>query len=500
MRRHVSICLVLWGLSTAHAALRTPCGADAPPAIQALATRLATTRDRAALARLAEDAAALGQAGTGAACAAYVAGSAWFFLSATGPDRRFQAARGVAHLVRAQALDPEGMAGVQPQSRLREAWMRVGDVPGWLEGGPIPIEFTGEGTLELGPANAGAWKQACGQNPTCDGAATIEVPLRGATTLTLRPGQYRWTHSTDCGRAHGVGSVFAPIRLIPPTCTRKVKVRDGDIFLSDFKAFSWQGGPVGEFLPVGEEVRIQAPGYREARFTVPRGEGEVDVALTRCEVELQVATTPADARVEGAGRGPWGPREVRLSRPGYDDLVTRIEVPARCGAAVHEVGVALSRPVQVEAHHGRTPITLARLWIQGEAVDPAAFSRPPGQYGYHAEHPRLGTTVGIFTVPPCETGTCAPARLGVLYERSGKAGPWVMLAGAGLAALAGGIFGVAALETDQAIDDYTVRRSERQSIAALVDERNQQATLANLGFGLGAALAVGATLWLWGGE
>jgi hypothetical protein len=33
-----------------------------------------------------------------------------------------------------------------------------------------------------------------------------------------------------------------------------------------------------------------------------------------------------------------------------------------------------------------------------------------------------------------------------------------------------------------------------------VDERNQQATLANLGFGLGAALAVGATLWLWGGE
>ncbi|MEZ4464252.1 MAG: hypothetical protein R3F43_06985 [bacterium] len=76
--------------------------------VAALAARLGSTRDRGAFARLAQDAAALVDAGTPQerACAAYTAGSAWFFLSAQGADRRYHAAAAVGGLLRAQQLDP----------------------------------------------------------------------------------------------------------------------------------------------------------------------------------------------------------------------------------------------------------------------------------------------------------------------------------------------------------------------------------------------------------
>ena len=489
---------VLWlGLGFAHAAPRTPC-TDAPAALQALAERLLATQDRGSLVRLAEDAAAMSY--TGGACSAYVAGSAWFFLSATGADRRFHAARAVSNLVRAQALDPAGMADVQPQSRLREAWNRLGEVPGWLEGPPRAVSVRATGRLSLAPADASAWMAACGALPTCDRAADIRALVAGEVQIILRPGRYRWTLLTECGQAEGVATVAdAGLELAPPACTRTVEAVDESAqpneIIVDSRVVRAEGEAPGR---VGEEVTLEAPGYQPVRVRIQAGPGPQRVPLARCPVDLRVVIRPADALVEGAGLAPWGVRSVRARRVGYADLTMPVEVPrpVRCAGALHEVGLELGRPVRVVALRGEQPTVLDRLWVQGRPVDPAGFVQPPGTYGFQAEHATLGTRSGEFSVLPCGTGTCAATTLRVLYDRPTRTGPWWVVAGGGAALLAGGAFGAGALKTDEQIQAYTTRRNEARSIADLVDERDRQATLANMGVGLGLALVVGGLVWL----
>ncbi|MEZ4470303.1 MAG: hypothetical protein R3F60_05790 [bacterium] len=294
----------------------TPCARVEGP-VAALAARLGSTRDRGAFARLAQDAAALVDAGTPheRACAAYTAGSAWFFLSAQGADRRYHAAAAVGGLLRAQQLDPEGMAARQPVSRLREAWLRVGAVPGWLEPGRDPAAVTlpaREGTLRLAPADPAAWKVACGATASCDGAADVEVALSpaGPIALSLRPGQYAVTLTTPCGTARHTTPVAGGTLALPPepACPVAIDARDGVQPVADVQLLDAAGRALdpGSLRADGGPVTVAAPGFEPRRVSLPTSGGTLEVPLVRCAVELVVVVARGRAG-GGRRRRPLGP-------------------------------------------------------------------------------------------------------------------------------------------------------------------------------------------------
>ncbi|MCB9546377.1 MAG: hypothetical protein H6706_11040 [Myxococcales bacterium] len=493
----------------------TPCAGLAGP-VGALAERLPATRDRGGIARVAQDAAALADAGTPAerACAAYTAGSAWFFLSAQGADRRYHAAAAVAGLLRAQSLDPVAMAERQPVSRLREAWARVGPVPGWLDGarGPVAVTLPARaGRVRLGPADPAAWRLACGATPSCAEAAEVAFDLRpdASGELALRPGQYAIALTTACGTTRIAAAVEGGALPLPPDppCPVRLAVRDGERPVPDARLVGPDGAPraLDDLRADQGPVTVSAPGFAPRTVDLLPGGGDQSVPLARCVVDLRVATQPPGAEVEGAGPAPWGRRAVRVRHPGYVDQVVQVEVPppARCDDARHDVGVELARPVIVVGHDGDDRFVLpARLWIQGDEVAITGFGRPPGRYGFQADHPRLGTTIGVLTVDACAGARCPPVRLDARFERAldpgAGPGPWILAGGGGLAVVAGIVFGSLALGADQDLRTYTVRREEAKSVAELVDERDRWAGAADLSLGLGATAAVGGLLWyLW---
>jgi hypothetical protein len=78
-----------------------------------------------------------------AACRHYLAGAAAFFLSERSAE---WAPRAVEHLLAAHLLDPAAMDHVQARSRLRTAFLRLGDVPGLrTSGAPATVEFVPTG-------------------------------------------------------------------------------------------------------------------------------------------------------------------------------------------------------------------------------------------------------------------------------------------------------------------------------------------------------------------
>jgi hypothetical protein len=79
----------------------------------------------------------------------------------------------------------------------------------------------------------------------------------------------------------------------------------------------------------------------------------------------------------------------------------------------------------------------------------------------------------------------------------------ITLGVAGAALIAGGaVFGILANQSESQLGDLPVRtREEANAAADKLDEGETQATLANIGFGVGAAaLAAGITLWVLDGE
>lgn len=503
---------------TTPAPAATPCaGADLPAPVASLAQRLEATRDRGGLARLAQDAAALTATGTAdaRACAAYTAGSAWFFLSATGADRRFHATRAVQHFLLAQVLDAVGMGSVQPTSRLRAAWDRVGAVPGWLDDGGPPVATTlpaGAGEVRLAPADESAWKAACGATATCDAAAAVWLPLHPTLprTLSLRAGHYGVRLRTACGETEQAVMVAGGPLVLPPAaaCPVTLLVRDGANNISDFKVLDTKGSPVvGPLTAALGGLTVQAPGYHAVHLSLPAEGGELPVPLQRCDVDLVVITPlpPTEVQIVGAGRAPWGPRSVRLGRP-YDPPITvEVEVPPTepCGQGRHEVSLMLEPPIEVQAlDPSGAPTRLSHLWVNQRPVSTEGFLIRAGHHEYEAEHPELGTLRGRFVLEACATGSCAPQPLVIPFSKPHDAhiGPWLLAVGGGTSAIAGVVFGAAALDLDGQIQHYTVRREESRSLGALVADRDHQATLANVSFGVGATLAVSALIWYLAGS
>ncbi|MGK0359778.1 MAG: hypothetical protein ACI9U2_002084 [Bradymonadia bacterium] len=492
--------------TTAAAAPQTPCAvAGLPAPLQALKARL-TTRDPAAWATIARDAAALTEAGPPAAraCAHYVAGAAWFYLSGRRTDRARHAISAVSHLVAAQALAPVAMQQRQPRSRLQTAWARVGQVDGWLprRGRPVTVSLPARsGTVHLSPGDPTAWKA------TCAGAclARIRIPLspKAPRSVHLRPGRWSVAWTTACGtRAHGIEIAGAgPIRLPDqPPCAVELNPQDGGKPIAEFAVRTAQGDPLQTVTAAHNPVTVTARGYLDETVRVSAKGGPLAVAMTRCAVQIVPHVRPPDAQVEGAGSQPWGAVQLRARRPGYRDLAQRVEVaaPKRCMGARHVVDLNLARPVAVIAlDDAGEPVVPARLWINEEIVDAATLALPAGLYRFQAEHPGLGTVSGAFGVADCVDSHCPSARLPVRFTRVGRSrtGPWVVMGTGGLVAAIGLGFGVAAVNAQSDIDAYTTRQQQSFGLDTLTARRDDRAATADDALLAGGALIVGGLVW-----
>lgn len=513
-----AVACVLSTVSLAGAATRTPCdGEGLPAAVADLRARLQATRDRAAWATLAQDAARLaeGQPADGArACAHYVAGGAHFFLSRG--DLR-HAADAVRHMVAAEALDPEAMQGRQPRNRLETAWGRLGKVAGWLAAGrPVRVEVpAGEGRLAFEPADPAGWAARCGETPACAAAARVEVALspERPLRLTLRPGRYLVTRIGECGARRADAEVGAGALALPPpaACPVTLRVLDGDRELEftvsgpdgplDPGALTVQPGAGAPGPGEADTVRVEAPGYRPREVALRRTEGDLKVQLERCPVDLRLAGLPPGAEVEGAGPGPWGERLVRVRHAGYAPVERTLEVPrpARCEGASHRVGLALPRRVLVLAEDPEgIVVPPAELWIEGERVDPLGFDHPPGSYTWRAAHPAYREASGRFEVAPCAAAECAPAELTLRFEPvEGPDTRWstytMVLGGAML--VGGLVYGGLALDAQGRVDAYTDKAREGQSIDGLIAERDERAFQADVLLTSGALTLAAGVLW-----
>lgn len=529
--------LIIWLLGVscaleskaALAALPTPCTVPlSSPVVEGLATRLAATDDRGTWAEIVDGAAPLSMDGSlgvaDRACAAYVAGSAAFFLSDGRVDRRRRAADAVRFFVIAQALAPEAMGARQPRSRAETAWGRVGEVPGWLSGAQVVevgVELpAGAVAVALGPADAAAWRAVC-PDASCVEAASLRVPASGR--VRLRPGRYAVAVEGRCGVARAEVVVGAGVLGVPAAAECRVRVRGVEagggggveqaaavegVVVAGVDGAQHDAAAVGAGA---SPVTVSAPGYRATAVVLPKEGGEVAVALARCAVDLRVETIPPGAVVEGDGPGPWGTRVVSASLAGHGLLETSVVVarPDRCEGATQSTVLVLPRPVTVVASDGQGgAVTLARLVVQGEPVDPLGFFRAPGGYAFQAMHGELGLALGRFEVAPCPAGACAPARLVVKFERrvkpaasGGGRGPGVVMALGGVLTGAGLVAGAAAWGTHRRIEGYETKATEGRGIDALIAARDTQALAADTLFVAGGvALAVGIGWWLWGGE
>lgn len=512
-RRSVAPCgaSVLLAVAAAHAAPtpRTPCEvAFLPDPIKQLEERL-KTRDAAAWATIARDAAALATSGPqpARACAHYSAGAAWFFLSERRTDRRRNAAAAARHLVTAELLAPRAMVDRQPQSRLATAWERVGVVDGWLPrpAPPVAVELPARtGTVVLSPGSTQGWAAICG--PTCAGSMRIELPLDPDTSQTvhLRPGRWRVELATACGATAHVVDVDGGVLRVPgdSPCEVTLAPHDGDRAVERYVAEDAGGRRLERIDATHNPITVRAAGYLPEVVQVSPTGGRLPVPLRRCPVALTVHATPADARITGAGAHPWGEAQVVLRRAGYADLEARVPIPAPtdCAGAQHTVSLTLARQVAVvPIDSDGEPVVLARLWIDDAVVDVAGLALRPGSHRYQAEHPALGTVTGAFAVDACGAGDCSAAILRLRFERRlrpSRTGPY-LLVGSGVAAgLVGLGFGIAALSTQADIDGYSSRREEGRSIDALLSQRDDYARIADTTLLAGGALVLGGIIWL----
>lgn len=512
MRRPI-VCLLLasWALdpSAARAAPPTPCTADAlAPAVAGLADRLAASDEPAAWTAILAAAAALAE-GDGfspaeRACAAYVAGSAAFFLSADRDAGRRHAATAVRWFGLAEALAPEAMAARQPRSRSGTAWQRLGEVPGWLRGRrPVAVAIPPgpAGTVRLSPADPAAWRAVC-----ADCEARIDVPREAerAVSVSLRPGWYRVEHVGPCGATAAEAEVAGGLVPVPEpaVCTAQVRALDGEAPIADFTVRAGEAPIDAAAAPVGGPLTVEAAGYLPRAVTPDPLGGPLPVALERCPVILDVTARPAHARVDGAGPAPWGPRTIRATAPGHGPVSRAVDVPrpARCAGARHAVEIALPRAIGVLATdaEGR-PVSVARLLVDGEPADPVGLARPPGRYAIEARHPTLGAATAAVEVPPCAAPDCPPVSAALKFppppSTGVRTGPLVAYITGGVLLTGGLLAGVSAWGTHNQILTYDSKSSAGEALDDLVARRDEQARAADvLLIGGGLSLLGG---WLW---
>jgi hypothetical protein len=480
----------------AGAAPKTPCDVfDLPADVQALKARI-KTRTRSAFAPIARDAAQLAQSGAPAAraCAHYIAGAAWFFLSAKRTDQVRHAAQAVHHLVAAQALAPSLMKGRQPQARLRTVWQRLGNA--WLpKGSPVGVTLpAGQGVVQLSAP------------PGIDVPVRIALPLASKPqTVQLRPGRWQVGLKTACGESTAqlpLSSGPVPLPAAPP-CAVQLKPRDAAGPVTDFQVTDRTGAPVQQVDARFNPMTVQARGYLPTAVRVPDAGGVLPVTLKRCPVQVVPHIRPPDAKVEGAGPRPWGTITLSARRAGYVDLQQKVQVPRpkTCKGAQHAVDLSMRRPVAVIAVNADgEPVVLSRLWINEAVVSATGLALPMGLYRYQAEHPALGTVSGAFTVRTCGSAACDAPQLRIQFERArssggSNTGAWIVMGTGGLALAAGAVSGVSALSTQGEIDDYTTRQQEGFPIDDLVMQRDEQAQTADRAFLIGGALLVGGLVW-----
>ncbi|MEE2786328.1 MAG: hypothetical protein VX589_03250 [Myxococcota bacterium] len=512
---------------TAWGATKTPCGVpQISDSIAALHSRLIRTDSRAKLAVIADQASSrFGLKNTTAnrACLAYIAGSAYFVSSSHRAQRTRYAMQAVHFLTRAQALSPETMALSQPQSRLKTAWSRLGRLKKWplsSKTSTVILPALPMGTsIHLYPEDPAAKSEICGEDEACLKRVSLvfEGTARPTTRVMLRRGPYVVGYRTDCGERVAPTPVVLggenPLTLPqPPACPVTVTIRDATnpqatVTDSYFLTSDGQRLESSALSTAQNVIEVGAVGYRPVRLQVKAEQREYTADLTRCEVTLQVSTTPSDAHIRGAGRGPWGTRMIEVERFGHqtEQLTFDVPRPTDCTRAKPvAVMVALKRAITVRALDARdNPVMASRLVVNGRPVSLLGFHVKPGQYTFAALHPTLGSQSGSLLVTACLEGACAPAVLTIKFKKhvsSTTSNFWsgpntTMMAGAAL--LLGGLAtGFAANQANNDVLSYTTKRQEGMSINERIDRRNQYALTADvLGIAGGVALLSG---WLWG--
>lgn len=505
--------------AVAHAA-SAPCAAELQsPVVAGLAERLASTDDRGTWAEIVDGAAplTLDAALTPAdrACAAYVAGSASFFLSDRRAERRRRAADAARFFALAQALASDEMSGRQPKSRMRTTWTRLGRVPGWLTGRPVPVEVSvpdGADRVRLSPADPAAWHAVCPE-AACADAVVFVVPA-GAGPIDLPPGRYIAEAVGRCGASRREVELGAGRLAVgpPPPCTARLTAVDGEQPVEGVTIRDAAGASIDPAAaPVGQgPLTVSAPGYADALVEPPAGGGPVEVELARCRVDLIVETRPPGAAVEGAGPGPWGPRPISATADGQGRLEETVDVPRpeRCTGARYTTAVALPRPVTLLTRDDRGEwVSVGRLFVDDAQVDPLRFHARPGQHTFEAVSAEHGIARGAFEVAPCATAACPPvevvARFGPPVEAKARrgggpgTGSTVTMAVGGALVGAGLIAGAAAWANHRRIEQYDTKRTEGDSLDTIIDTRDTQALTADVLFvSGGVSLTVGLLWWL----
>lgn len=521
VRRLLSLLWIVWCAPEAGAAL--PCAADdTPPALADLAARLLKSRTPAAWTALQAEAEALADptmqpVPSARACALYLAGGAAFFRSAApGPTRTLRAAEAINHLLRAAVLDPTAFAERQPQARLGAAFKRLAADPDQappttptvavrLPRPPVGSAPT-EGWLRLSAPGAGL-------------VVDLPAPPPDAATakLWLRPGTWTVTWRAPCGEVTETSVVGDTLQLPrAPACPVTLAARglDGalvpNVTVRTAEGIAVQG-PLTSALGV---VLVTAPGYQTWQGAPPAAGGPWDLQLTRCPVDLQVTTEPTDAQVEGGGPGPWGPRQIRVARPGYATVQTTLDLPAplECDAPGadgpatlrHEQHVQLLRLIEFSLTDARgASVVPAEIVIDGQppiAGDATGLAHLPGTLRWQLRHPTVGAVAGEATVTPCTAPSC-PAQiieaeaLALTLPRERPLAPVLTLGLGGLSVAAGLVAGVGALNTEGDLDAYTTRRAEGVSVDTLARRRDNQAFTADVLLGTGAVLLVGGLVW-----
>lgn len=435
------------------------------------------------------------------ACRHYLAGAAAFFLSERTPE---YAPRAVEQLLSARLLSPVEMDHVQARSRLKTAFTRLGDVPGLQPKGNLAVvEVASRGTpvgfvLRPRRADTPRWP--------------LPAPVAGASLL-LPPGEYRATVNGRCGDsdmdftvAGGAGRIELPEA---PACrVRLLPVGADGVALAGLRVIGADGAvlPGDTFEASAGAVTVDAPGHLPVRLALDALSGDHVVSLARCPVDLAVAATPADARVQGAGPAPWGHRSVTVTRAGYapESLSVDVPAPADCAGARQAVAVALSRPVTLFARYDDgTAATPGAVLVDSKEVLPLGLNLAVGGHTFEVRAPDAPPVSGPFEVPHCAASDCPPVRLDVTFERprETRLGP-VLVAGAGGLTMMGGLIaGAGAMAAQSDIEDYNTRRKEDVPMDTLVSRRDDRAQLADVLLGTGAAVAVGGLLWYWlGGD